>query len=766
MKKYSIILIVFILFQTLLPAQPGSNKHVIKGKVTDSLDGSVLAYANVILSHSIYGTTTNTSGEFVIKGVELENVLINVSYVGYERFSREIRIDGNSDTLYLNIELDKSPFRLSGCLVTSPKYTKNLVDVAMPMEVVTRTDIESAALTSAPDYLASQPGISLQRDGIWSSSVSIRGLSKNNIVMLVDGSRIETATNLAAGLSMIDVNDIKRIEVVKGAGSVLYGSGATGGIVNIITGSNEFTNNFSLHGSLASSYNTVNNGASGNLNLRASSDLWFVGLSSSLRSADDAVTGDGTKINSHFRDNNFSMRAGLKPYENQIVVFDYQRFKAEDVGIPGGAPFPDGASARYPSEERELYSVKYEITDLFELPAKFSLKYYNQRIKRDVELKPNQFAVSNPGADHFINGLLLQTDYVLNNSNLLIVGLDAWQREYDGLRTVTNYKLGKQVKDKPLPDSKFRSIGLFVQDEISVSQKVDLTIGARVDRIDVENEDVYSPVSVTTLETGTTVYPKNNLLWTAGKEDDLSWSVYLAMLYRISPKVDITINAAKSFRAPSLEERYQYIELGGAAYWGDPDLASEDGWFFDAGMRYNSNSISLRVNGFVNSLKNLVIDKMVNDTKYMKDNVGHSLLYGGEFHLDYNAFRNLVVNFNASYVRGRDTHEDEDLPQMPPLNGTVGVTYSFNKNLSANLSTSFFTKQSNTAEGEAETPGYVLLDASAKFAGLDLGLCNINLYAGVENILDKTYKNHLSTYRGLIKLEPGRNVFFKTVINL
>ena len=72
-------------------------------------------------------------------------------------------------------------------------------------------------------------------DGPWATSINIRGLSENRLVILVDGHRVETATDLTASFSMIDVNDIERAEVIKGAQSSLYGTGAMGGIVNIIT---------------------------------------------------------------------------------------------------------------------------------------------------------------------------------------------------------------------------------------------------------------------------------------------------------------------------------------------------------------------------------------------------------------------------------------------------------------------------------------------------------------------------------------------------
>ncbi|HBG54593.1 MAG TPA: hypothetical protein DDW70_10370, partial [Rikenellaceae bacterium] len=63
-------------------------------------------------------------------------------------------------------------------------------------------------------------------DGVWATNINVRGLSEDRLVILIDGNRVETATDLTASLSMVDVNDIEHVEVIKGAQSSLYGTGA------------------------------------------------------------------------------------------------------------------------------------------------------------------------------------------------------------------------------------------------------------------------------------------------------------------------------------------------------------------------------------------------------------------------------------------------------------------------------------------------------------------------------------------------------------
>ena len=100
--------------------------------------------------------------------------------------------------------------------------------------------------------------------------------------------------------------DIQRIEVIKGGVSSIYGTGATGGVVNVITKAVSYSDVFHLTGNLSSGYNSVNQGGLGNLSLSTSANNWFIKLSGSLRSAINTQTPQGRLPNSQFRDNYFS----------------------------------------------------------------------------------------------------------------------------------------------------------------------------------------------------------------------------------------------------------------------------------------------------------------------------------------------------------------------------------------------------------------------------------------------------------------------------
>jgi len=212
----------------------------------------------------------------------------------------------------------------------------------------------------------------------------------------------------------------------------------------------------------------------------------------------------------------------------------------------------------------------------------------------------------------------------------------------------------------------------------------------------------------------------------------------------------------------NLEERFQYINLGGDVYLGNPNLKSERGYFIDAGFRIWDDDLSLKSNFYYNAFNNLVVDKpIIIDSLYRKENVGKARLYGFDLGLKYNLMNKIVLFTTASFVQGEDTETDSNLPQIPPFNGRLGIKSSTFKYVSFEFAAAFFAAQNKVAFGETKTPGYVLFDIYLSSMLFDFGFMNFRFYTGVENILDKDYRNHLSTNRGQILSEPGRNFFVR-----
>ena len=798
----SIITIVFVLFVSFnLYSQTAS----VKGVVTDSESGMYVQGAGLSLSpenEALKNNLTNEQlkaesdarGSFAFYNLPEGSYSLNYYHEGYKSGIIKFEVK-KGQTTSLDIKLTVSEITTGEINVSSVRYQTLLKDVPLPMEVVTEDEILKRQYQSIGDALEYKPGISVTKDGTWATDVSIRGLSKANVVMNIDGNRVETANDLAARLSLVDLNDVDRIEVIKGGVSSLYGTGAFGGVVNVFTKNGDFSNNFIYGASILSGFNTVNKGLNSWLSVFASNDKFFAKLSGSIRDAGNTKTPKGELPNSQFKDNNISLNLGLRPVKNHEFRFSYQRYRATDVGLPGGGTlFPVSAVVTYPREDRDMLSGEYKIKNLIQPLKELSVKYFYQSILRDVENIPNQMQTIKttsgktkqkvyvlsitPNARHYTNGVQLKADWQIGKYNYLITGIDLWMRALDSRRErnqrIENYDttsgnitstILKTIGEKPIPDADYRSIGAYVQDEIKAfNNKLKISIGGRVDQITVTNSLARQPAYDIT--NGVLNYSPagQKIIWNPNQVDDVSWSANAGAVYSLTKNYDVTLNFSSSFRSPSLEERYQYIDLGSTIRVGNPELAPEKGYFADLGFRVWRDKVTFSGNVFFNSFEDLVAEvpgTYDNRPAFIKTNIGKARLYGYEFEFMYNFYRSFVLYGNLSYVRGEDTESNTNLPLIPPLNCKAGIKFALKNYVNFDINTILYDKQDYTAAGELNTPGYGVFNIGVSSAPIKVSSYGLQLFAGVENVFDKEYRNHLSSNRGLIVIEPGINFYAK-----
>ncbi len=781
--KHTLVALFLILFNSNCFSQ----SYKIKLNIIDANNNITLSNPIINLSNNFY-TTSDYSGKFILSNLPEGNYLLKVTHIGYKSFIERLNLI--SDTTII-IKLYPEAIKLGEIIVISGRYEKDLNLIPYPISVIESADIQKNPAQTVSDLLKTESGISLLRDGIWGTEISIRGLNRSNIVTLIDGNRIETSTDISARLSMFDLNDIERIEVIKGPISSLYGSGATGGIINIISKTGSYNDNFTINGNYYGGFNLVNNFFSNGLNLFASHKSWFTKISGVYRKAGNTKTPGGELSNSQFKDFNISTLFNYKPFANQEIKLNYQKFKAFDVGIPGAIPlFPNNAIVTYPQEERQLYSVEYKINNISNSIVKLSAKYFHQFISRDVENIPGivQFVPAangqppkrvsvlkiSPGADHNVDGFQTQADFSFTR-HYLVAGFDFWKRNYTGLRTreqkieilnaadssVVN-TIFKTTYEKPLPDANFYSAGLYAQDEYKLSNKINITLSGRYDFIWLNNSETLNPLYE--INNGVINYNPigQKILWRSQSAENKSYTFNIGLLYSLNDISNIAFNIAKSFRSPSLEERYQYIDLGSLIRVGDPNLKPEQGYCFDLGYRFFTDNLNFSSSIFFNSFTDLVTEEpgiYSGQNALIKVNIGKAILYGFEYSLSYNFSSNINFYNTISYVSGINQNDNSSLPQIPPLNGIFGIKFIPCNLFSCDLSALIFDVQNKVAKGEKTTPGYAYFNFSINISNIKSEMFQANINVGVENLFNKEYRNHLSTNRGLIIWEPGRNLF-------
>lgn len=786
MKLRNLTLLLIIgLIQSLF-----SQSIDFQGKVTDSKTNQPISGAFVFINYS-YSTYTNNHGLFLIQDIPQGKYEIKISHLGYKLYSGEVTIE--SSLKDFNITLEPSLIELDEVIVSTSKTEDYIKNSPYSELLISAKEIESKPLQSFADIVKNQPGVSLLRDGVWGTEISIRGLNRENIVTLIDGSRILTATDIAARLSMVNLNDIERIEIIKGASSSIYGSGATGGIVNIITKSPSLYNTFSINGNVSAQYNSVNNLSSFNGLLYSGGSFWASKFAGSYRKADNIQTPLGELKNSQFEDYSFTGSLNVLPVTNQKLSVDYQLFKANDVGIPGASVFPNNADVRYPFEKRELISAGYEIQNISKMFYKLSAKYSYQFIARDVENIPHTVQMVpgsgstparrvsvlkiTPGADHKSNNILLQGNLLLADWNNLIIGMDYWDRKYEGHREkyqkievldstgqVVN-TTNKVIGEKPLPNSSYSSLGVFAQDGMNLlKDKLDLNLGARYDYINITGEKTFNPEyeivngNLNNNPTG------QQIIWNDVKSNNSSFSSNLGLKYSLSPMINITIGFAYSFRSPSLEERFQFIDQGSLVRIGNPNLKPEEGKSADFGFRLYADNLKIITSIYYNYFNNLVSEvrgTFEGRNATFKTNIGEARIYGFDLSSEYNFINDYVFYTAFAYTKGDDVTSGGNLPEIPPLNGTVGIKFNLFDFANADVSSTLFAEQGDVASGELKTPGYAIFNFVLSSMPIDFTSVKIKVFAGVENLFDKSYRNHLSTTRGNLTIEPGRNIFTK-----
>ncbi len=786
MKLRNLTLLLIIgLLQSLF-----SQSINFQGKVTDSKTNQPISGAFVFINYS-YSTYTNNYGLFLIQDIPQGKYEIKISHLGYKLYSGEVTIE--SSLKDFNITLEPSLIELDEVIVSTSKTEDYIKNSPYSELLISAKEIESKPLQSFADIVKNQPGVSLLRDGVWGTEISIRGLNRENIVTLIDGSRILTATDIAARLSMVNLNDIERIEIIKGASSSIYGSGATGGIVNIITKSPSLYNTFSINGNVSAQYNSVNNLSSFNGLLYSGGSFWASKFAGSYRKADNIQTPLGELKNSQFEDYSFTGSLNVLPVTNQKLSVDYQLFKANDVGIPGASVFPNNADVRYPFEKRELISAGYEIQNISKMFYKFSAKYSYQFIARDVENIPHTVQMVpgsgstptrrvsvlkiTPGADHKSNNILLQGNLLLADWNNLIIGMDYWDRKYEGHREkyqkievldstgqVVN-TTNKVIGEKPLPNSSYSSLGVFAQDGMNLlKDKLDLNLGVRYDYINITGEKTFNPEyeivngNLNNNPTG------QQIIWNDVKSNNSSFSSNLGLKYSLSPMINITIGFAYSFRSPSLEERFQFIDQGSLVRIGNPNLKPEEGKSADFGFRLYADNLKIITSIYYNYFNNLVSEvrgTFEGRNATFKTNIGEARIYGFDLSSEYNFINDYVFYSAFAYTKGDDVTSGGNLPEIPPLNGTVGIKFNLFDFANADVSSTLFAEQGDVASGELKTPGYAIFNFVLFSMPIDFTSVKIKVFAGVENLFDKSYRNHLSTTRGNLTIEPGRNIFTK-----
>ena len=221
-KKYIGMLLAWLCGVMTLSAQTGVSGRGINADTNEPVVG-----ANIRVDHSLTGDVTNTRGEFTISNLPEGTHTLNVSHVNYTTEAREVR-SGETDIV---IRMRESMVQLGQVVVTGTGTHHLMKNSPVPVSVITSRELSNAGIATLDEALQKlTPSFSNMTNGM-GTTLSLNGLPEKYFVFLENGRRMGGDNTY----ERIDVSRIKRIEILSGASSALYGTNAVGGVVNIIT---------------------------------------------------------------------------------------------------------------------------------------------------------------------------------------------------------------------------------------------------------------------------------------------------------------------------------------------------------------------------------------------------------------------------------------------------------------------------------------------------------------------------------------------------
>ncbi len=226
---FIIVISAFTLFSSSTIAQKNV-RYSLSGKITDS-SGAPLPGASVYIPDLKKGSIADVNGNYDLTTVPAGTFLVEIKYIGYKTITENINF--NQDKTQ-NFQMEIAVVEESAIVVTGSSRATSIIRNPVPIVAVNKKFLQQNLNTNIIDAIATVPGVSEVTTGPNVSKPFIRGLGFNRILTLYDGVRLEGQQWGDEHGIEVDENTVDRVEVVKGPASLIYGSDALAGVVNLI----------------------------------------------------------------------------------------------------------------------------------------------------------------------------------------------------------------------------------------------------------------------------------------------------------------------------------------------------------------------------------------------------------------------------------------------------------------------------------------------------------------------------------------------------
>jgi len=717
--------------------------------VSDAVSGQPVEGATVELDGTTPAIVTDSSGQAAFATPPARtNVRLRVSAHGYEFAERLLHTDGAREPR-LGVLLQPSTLRLNdSVVVTAQREPSPVLDVPRSISVLEARDVHRRMPRTTPEALMDATGVFVQKTNHGGGSPIVRGLVGNHVLVLVDGVRLNNATFRYGPnqyLATVDPYSIERLEVVRGPGSVAYGSDALGGVLNVITARPSFNaDGFRLGGRLMPKFASAGMERGGRADVQAGGRNVALLAGFSYRDHGDLKAGRGLGVEapSGYTERNGDGHLLVRLSTRHLLHAVYQHVRQDDV------PRYDQVQQR--GYQRYAFDPQVRQLAYVQLESSFASRWVESlRITPSFHRSSERREVQRQGASVQVReqdtvdalGLTLEARSRPAPGWSIGSGVEGYFDRVRSAREDVDLETALAVARRGMyPDgAAARSAAVFVHSSLDWRRLV-LDVGGRLTRYGVDADDA---------SFGTLRLRHSAAVGTA------------ALLWKVTPEHRLFGAVSQGFRAPNVDDVSTLGRFDFGVEVPSPDLLPERSINYEAGFKSRLSRLAMGVSVYRNNLSNL-IDRVPSEYEgspvlegqpvYRRANLGRAYVRGVEADIEGRLRQDLLAFGALTYTYGQQVTTGEPLRRIPPFFGQLGLRWERRRGMSLGAAVLLAGRQERLAAGDKAdhriatggTPGWRVLKAHA---GYRFG-SGLEVRSGIENVFDAAYRIHGSGVDG------------------
>jgi vitamin B12 transporter len=596
-------------------------------------------------------------------------------------------------------------------LITATRTPSNIDTLGSTVSLITAKDIDRKQYVSLDEVLMSVPGLNVVQSGGKGAqtSVFLRGTNSEHVLVLIDGVEMNDPSTPSGAFDFSNflVEGIESIEVVRGSQSVLYGSDAIGGVIQIRTKKGQGDLNFRVKAGVGTQSthreSAVLSGEKNNFNYSVAIgrlDTDGESIAAKKKLAPGSITEDD-----NYENIVFSTRLGWKIFDSLEADFT-ARYIETEADIDGGFDFSGNTAedADATNDSEQLYlglELKGLYADGVWQPILTASRSDIERQSKDERQSPFGTLVDT-NFDGQKTKFALQNNLFLFENQIITIG---FEHESEEMNSKGFSDFGGFIINQ-LTNADRDTKSTYIQDQIEVNDQLFITVGARYD----DTDDIGSELTYRTTAS-----------------------------YNATENTRLHAAYGTGFKAPSLFQLFGFTPNNfGSAYSGNPNLDAEtsDSWEIGIDQLFFASDIKTSITYFETKVEDLITTQYIgfNSTSVNRDNADMS---GVESAIHFKALSNLNIDINHTYTRTKD-EDNKELLRRPKHKANIEFNYEPAEHININTNV-LYTGQRVDVDGfgqRVDVGGYSVVNVAAAYKLSN----NVKLFARLDNLTDKYYE--------------------------